>query len=73
MELMTSWEKKGFDKGIAKGIKKGIEKGISQGVERVATQMILKDFPSHDISDLTGLSLVEIEKLKKQLDSDVNS
>ncbi|MEB1808336.1 MAG: transposase [Bacillaceae bacterium] len=77
MELMTSWEKKGFDKGIAQGIKKGIEQGIEQGigqgVERVATQMILKGFPSHDISDLTGLSLVEIEKLKKQLDSDVNS
>ncbi|MFV8829541.1 hypothetical protein [Alkalihalobacterium sp. APHAB7] len=52
MELMTSWEKKGFDKGI----------------EKVAKQMLLKGFTTKDIQDLTSLSLEKIEKLKTQLD-----
>ncbi|MFV8829563.1 transposase [Alkalihalobacterium sp. APHAB7] len=64
MELMTSWEKKGFDKGVEKGFNKGIEKGI----EKVAKQMLLKGFTTKDIQDLTSLSVEEIEKLKMQLD-----
>ena len=34
MELMTSWEKKGIEKGIEQGIQKGIEQGIQKGIEQ---------------------------------------
>lgn len=51
MELMTSWEKKGYEKGI----------------EQVAKQMIAKGLQDKDICELTGLTEKDLAKLKQEI------
>ena len=65
------WEK-GIEQGIEKGIEEGIEKGIEQGLEQgvkvgelnakkaIAKEMLVKGIDKATISDLTGLTLEEI-------------
>ena len=48
--------------------KRGLEKGLKQGLERLretAKKMLEKGFSITDISDITGLTKEEIERLKK--------
>ena len=59
MELMTSWEKEGYEKGIEKGIKKG--------VILTAKKMLDRGVQIKDIQEFTGLSEEQILKLKEQL------
>ncbi|RXI96232.1 transposase [Anaerobacillus alkaliphilus] len=78
MDLMTSWEKKGFDQGIEKGIEKGMEKGIEKGMEEgiqkgieltkveVALSMLRKGLFISDIHEVTGLPVEEIKNLQEQ-------
>ncbi|RXI96195.1 hypothetical protein DS745_20855 [Anaerobacillus alkaliphilus] len=67
MELMTSWEKKGFDQGIEKGIEKGMEKGIEKGLENVTKRMLLEGAPISDILKFTGLTEDQIDRIKQQM------
>ncbi|WP_218970604.1 transposase [Alkalihalobacterium alkalinitrilicum] len=60
MELMTSWEKKGLEKGL----KKWLEKGRTEEKVKIAKQMLEKEFPLKVICEFTGLSEAEVEKLK---------
>ena len=60
--------REGFEQGMQKGIKEGIKEGIGQGVEQVAKNMIKKDMTIELISELTGLSLEDIDKLKIELE-----
>ncbi|MEI0797800.1 Rpn family recombination-promoting nuclease/putative transposase [Brachyspira intermedia] len=57
----------GFKKGIEQGIENGIEKGIEQGIKEnkivTAKNMKNKNIDILLISDVTGLSIEEIEKL----------
>ena len=63
-----------FDKGIEQGIEKGIEQGIEQGIElgaeqrsiEIAKKMIVSGMTSNEISNLTGLSIEQIDSLKRQ-------
>ncbi|WP_448527961.1 Rpn family recombination-promoting nuclease/putative transposase [Raineya sp.] len=61
---------KGLEKGIEKGIKKGVKKGIKEGIEKnkieTALKAIQKGLDNETISELTGLSLQEIENLRSQ-------
>ncbi len=63
--------KKGYKLGIEHGIKHGIEQGIEQGVEKKAIEdakaMLKKNYNVNDISEITKLSLDEVEKLKEEL------
>ena len=52
-ELMTSWEKKGF------------EKGIQNGLENVVKQMLVNGFSISDICKATGLTDAEIQEIKQ--------
>ncbi len=54
----------GLEKGRAEGMQKGMEKGRSEGIEEVALNMLKSNFKFSVISKITGLSEVEIEKLK---------
>ena len=60
---------KGIEKGIVKGIEKGIEKGrvkgIEQGREEVALRMLRQDMELQLIAQFTGLSIQQLQKLKK--------
>jgi len=59
--------KKGMEKGIEKGIETGIEKGIETGIEKGIRNTALKmrdnGIEINLISNITGISIEEIEKL----------
>ncbi|MEI0479006.1 Rpn family recombination-promoting nuclease/putative transposase [Brachyspira pulli] len=59
--------KKGIEQGIEKGIEQGIEKGIEQGIKEnqilTVKNMKNRNIDIALISDITGLSIEEIEKL----------
>ena len=59
--------KQGIEKGIAQGIAQGIEQGIEQGMSEkayeIARKMKKKEMDYGSISDLTGLSIEDIENL----------
>jgi flagellar biosynthesis/type III secretory pathway protein FliH len=42
MEIVTSWERRGIEKGFQQGILQGVEKGLQQGIERGMKQGIEK-------------------------------
>ncbi|WP_157153885.1 Rpn family recombination-promoting nuclease/putative transposase [Brachyspira murdochii] len=55
--------KKGKEEGIREGIEQGIEKGIEKEKYSLARNMKNKNMDLNLISELTGLSIKEIEKL----------
>ncbi|TAE68965.1 MAG: hypothetical protein EAZ85_13630, partial [Bacteroidetes bacterium] len=63
--------KQGIEKGIEKGTKQGVEKGINEGEAKKAKSVVInciqKGFDNQTISELTGLSIPEIEKIRKEL------
>ena len=48
------------------GINDGISKGVSQEKVSIAKNMLNKNMSIEDISDITGLSVEEINKLKNE-------
>ena len=52
--------------GIEKGEKIGIEKGKVEEKHTIAKNMLAKGFDLATISELTGLTAVEIENLKNE-------
>ena len=56
------------DEGIRKGLEQGIEQGLEQGTEQskneIAKNMLKKDLDISLISEVTGLSNEQINKLK---------
>ena len=68
-EGLNKGMKKGIKEGIKEGRKEGREEGIKEGREEVinstASKMLKKDMEVDLISELTGLSIDEIIKLKE--------
>ena len=68
---MEKGMQKVMEKGIEKGIKQGIEQGIEQGLREgehakaieIAKEMLNKNFDKKIISEITGLSISEMEML----------
>ena len=58
---------RGVEKGIKQGFNKGVESGISQNTKQVALKMIREGITRSIVSKVTGLSLDELSKLKKEL------
>ncbi|MCQ2287107.1 MAG: hypothetical protein MJZ76_09610, partial [Bacteroidales bacterium] len=70
-------EKSAFDKGMQKGIKKGIEKGIAEGMQKgiekgkneekllIVRNMLSKGLDVDLISEITGISVAEIQEIKE--------
>lgn len=54
---------KGIQEGIEKGIQEGLEKGLQEGISRAAVNMKKQGLSTSVISQCTGLSKGEIEKL----------
>ena len=55
---------KGMQVGLEKGMEKGLEKGLEKGKKKVALNLLEKNAELSFISEVTGLSVKEIEKLK---------
>ena len=49
------------------GINDGISKGVSQEKVNIAKNMLNKNMSIEDISDITGLSVEEIENIKNNM------
>ena len=51
------------------GMEKGIKEGMEKGIEEVARKMLQEEIDKTIISKVTNLSLDEIEKLKKEINT----
>lgn len=66
---------KGIELGIEQGIELGIEKGLEQGIEKgielqartTAQKMIAKGMDNGTIAEITGLSEIEIQKIREEI------
>ncbi|MCS6796780.1 MAG: hypothetical protein NZ516_12560 [Raineya sp.] len=58
---------KAEEKGIQKGIEMGEKKGEKKRNLEIAKNAIRKGFDNQTISELTGLSIEEIEALRKEI------
>ena len=71
--LMTSlaqkWKNEGIEEGKLAGIQEGIEKGKAAGIQEerliVAKNMLAKGYLSKEIANMTGLTIQEVENLRK--------
>ena len=54
------------EEGISQGIEQGYTSGINDGIKQTAKSMLNKNMPIEDISDITGLSIEEINKISNE-------
>lgn len=57
-------EQEGMEQGMKQGMEQGMEQGIKEGMIKTAKRMLTRNMSLEDISDITGLSMQEIKKLK---------
>lgn len=67
MSVKETAKVEGFNEGMEKGIEKGIEKGEDRKAIKVAKNLLKNNIDINIIVSSTGLSLEEIEKLRKEL------
>ena len=78
-ELLAKWsdyiaENKGYEEGKEEGIEEGRIEGRAEGIEEgskqkayeIAKKLLYLNIALEDISKATGLSIEEIEKLRKE-------
>lgn len=53
----------GLEQGLEQGLEKGLEQGLEQGRKQLVCEMISRGMTPDLISEMTGLSLEEIETL----------
>ena len=56
-------------KGIEKGRIEGIQLGEARGIAATARRMLVRGVPLEQVVDFTGLSLGEVEALKRGMDN----
>ena len=54
---------RGLEQGLEKGLERGLEQGLEQGRKQLVCEMISRGMTPDLISEMTGLSLEEIETL----------
>ena len=63
-EVMEKLNRGAFRVGMKEAVKKGLEKGLKEGVLLTAKNMLNKKLDINLISEVTGLSISDINKLK---------
>ena len=63
--LLSEGKEEGISQGYTSGINDGISKGKNKKSIEIAKNMLKKNMSIEDISDITGLSIEEINKLTK--------
>jgi predicted transposase/invertase (TIGR01784 family) len=61
--FVETWEQR----GVERGIKQGMQQGMQQRTIDIVKQMLQKGFDISTISDVTKLSIAEIQKIKNSL------
>ena len=64
--LLSEAKEEGISQGYTSGINDGISKGENKKTIEIAKNMLKKNMSIEDISDITGLSIEEINKLSNQ-------
>jgi predicted transposase/invertase (TIGR01784 family) len=62
-EGLNEGEQKGLEKGLKEGLEQGLEKGRREAIKTSARKMKHAGMPVTQISEYTGLSAAEIERL----------
>ncbi len=68
-DILAEGLAEGIAKGIAQGITKGIAKGMAKEKNQIAVNMLRSDMNIELIAQITGLSVRQIEKLRKAIAS----
>jgi predicted transposase/invertase (TIGR01784 family) len=55
-----------LEEGLEKGLEKGKRLGVAEAKEAFARRLLARDFRLQEIAQLTGLTLSQVKKLKKQ-------
>ncbi|WP_135550482.1 RpnC/YadD family protein [Paenibacillus cymbidii] len=63
-EIVRKREQQGIERGFEQGIERGIERGIEDTKHQVARSLIGKGMDDPFITDVTGLSLETIRRLR---------
>ena len=64
-EEYNEGKKQGIEEGMQKGIEEGMQKGRETEKITIAKKMLEKDLDLETISNVTELSIKELEKLRK--------
>jgi predicted transposase YdaD len=64
-EILLEGEAKGKAEGIAEGEAKGLAKGKAETAKQIAINMMRSNISGDLVSQFTGLSLKEVQKLQK--------
>ncbi|MCB1827359.1 MAG: hypothetical protein KDH94_02955, partial [Coxiellaceae bacterium] len=64
---MQKGEQKGMQKGIQQGEQSGLRKGLRQARQQIAVVLLKRQASEEAVSEITGLSLEEVQTLKKDL------
>ena len=64
-EGMEEGREEGIEKGMERGREEGMEKGIGKGREEVALRMLQQNMELQLISQVTDISIEQLQKLKK--------
>jgi predicted transposase/invertase (TIGR01784 family) len=56
----------GEQKGIQEGLQQGIQQGLQEGIQQVALNMLSKGMSAEEISDLTGLTVEQVQHLSSK-------
>ena len=65
--IAQKYIEEGFEEGILQGIEQGEARGEARGVQRIAINMLNKQFDIESISNATGFSISEVIALKAKL------
>ena len=67
LEILTEWA---IEDGLRQGLEQGLEQGEIKGIMNVAKKMIMRNDDFSQISEITGLSLQELNELKIEISNE---
>ncbi len=62
-QILQEGEQKGIQEGIQQGLQEGMREGIREGIQQVAMNLLSRGMSAEEISDLTGLTVEQVQHL----------
>jgi predicted transposase/invertase (TIGR01784 family) len=56
-----------FQEALEEGLEKGKQIGVAETKEDVARRLLAKKYPLQEIAEISGLSLAQVKKLKREV------
>ena len=67
MPYITSVEQIGYDRGQSVGYDRGMQVGVENERDSIALKMIRENLDMETIAEVTGLTIVQVQRLQIQL------